>query len=63
MIIQLQALNRILEGKDYQFITNNFTVEDFLGYEDEFNFIVDHYNKHGIYRMKQHFFQSFLTLN
>lgn len=47
MIIQLQALNRILAGKDYQFIANNFTVEDFLGYEDEFNFIVDHYNKHG----------------
>lgn len=47
MIIQLQALNRILAGKDYQFIENNLTEDDFIGYEDEFNFIVNHYKEYG----------------
>jgi len=47
MIAQLQALNRILAGKDYQFIEDNFTVEDFVGFEDEFNFIVNHYKEYG----------------
>ena len=47
MLIQAQAINKILACKDYQFISDNFTVEDFLGYEDEFNFIVEHHDKYG----------------
>jgi len=48
MIIQVQALTRIIDGKDYDFIeSNGLTKEMFLGYEEEFQFIVDHYRQFG----------------
>lgn len=48
MSIQLQALTRIIDGKDYDFIeSNGLTKEMFLGYEDEFEFIVNHYKQFG----------------
>lgn len=47
-MIQIQALCRILAKQDYSFIEDNLlTVDDFIGYEAEFNFIVEHYEKYN----------------
>lgn len=49
MIVQLQVLSRIIDGKDYAFIEeNNLTREMFEGYEDVFDFIVDHYQNYKV---------------
>ena len=48
-MIQLQALNYILDSKDQSFISYNNLNEDFFSdYKDEFNFINDHIRKHAI---------------
>lgn len=48
MIIQVQAISRILAGKDYSFVEDNlFSAEDFIGYDEEFKFITEHYKKYG----------------
>lgn len=48
MIIQVQAISKILAKKDYSFIEdNNLTDELFQGYEDQFNFIVNHYKRYN----------------
>lgn len=48
MIIQVQAISKILASKDYGFIENNaFTESEFIGYEPEFNFIKAHYEQYG----------------
>ena len=45
MTSQFQILNKILQNKDYSFITlNNLTVEYFFNYQNEFNFIKTHYD-------------------
>ena len=47
MIIQVQAISKILAKKDYSFIEDNNLTEDlFTGYEQQFNFIVDHYKRY-----------------
>ena len=44
----LQIISKILETKDYSIITNNLLdVTYFTGYEEEFNFIKDHYEQYG----------------
>lgn len=43
-----QIINKILQNKDFSIVkTNALTKELFGGYEKEFEFIVDHYNKYG----------------
>ena len=45
MTSQFQILNKILQTKDYSFITlNNLTVEHFFNYPAEYEFIKTHYN-------------------
>lgn len=47
MIAQLQAISRIVEGKDYSFIEdNNLTREMFGDYAEVFDYIVDHYKQY-----------------
>ena len=47
MIVQVQAICRILAKQDYSFIEDNLlTVDDFIGYEKEFNFIKEHYDRY-----------------
>lgn len=42
---QIQALNRILQNKDFSLVTMNDLTEDFFfNYPNEFNFIKNHYN-------------------
>lgn len=47
-MITIQILNKILHSKNINFIDeNNLTQEHFVGYEDEFNFIIEHHRKYG----------------
>lgn len=47
-MIQLQILNKILNTKDASLIVlNNLNADYFSDYKDEFNFILNHYNKYG----------------
>ena len=47
-MVQLQILSKILKSKDMSFIINkDITSEQMIGYEDEFNFILNHYKKYG----------------
>ncbi len=47
-MITLQIINKVLQTGDIQLINKNaLTEEYFVGYESEFNFIVDHFNKYG----------------
>ena len=48
MLAQIQALNRILQGKDYNFIRTNALDETyFYGFESEFKFIDEHFRTYG----------------
>lgn len=48
MLAANQLLNKILQTKDYEVIkTNGLEANYFGGYENEFNFITDHYKKYG----------------
>ena len=48
MIVQVQAICKILANQDYSFIEDNLlTEEEFIGYEREFNFIKEHYEKYN----------------
>lgn len=47
-MITLQIINKVLQTGDIKLINKNaLTEEYFVGYETEFNFIVDHFNKYG----------------
>ena len=48
MLAANQIINKLIDNKDYNFIkTNGLDSSYFTGYEQEFNFIVDHYKKYG----------------
>lgn len=47
-MISLQIINKILATKDYSIISDNeLTVNHFVGFEQEFNFIKDHFEEYG----------------
>lgn len=47
-MIQLQILNKILHSKDISILEDNGINRDyFLGYENEYDFIINHYNKYN----------------
>lgn len=47
-MIQLQILNKILHSKDLSILTENGINRDyFLGYENEYDFIINHYSKYN----------------
>ncbi len=59
-MITLQILNKVIQTGDIQLITMNaLTEEYFVGYEKEFNFIVDHFNKYGNVPDKATFLSQF----
>ena len=59
-MIQLQAICKILNDKSLSFCTlNNITEEYFSEYSEEFNYIVDHYNKYGNVPDKETFISIF----
>jgi len=63
-MITLQILNKVIQTGDIQLITKNaLTEEYFVGYEKEFNFIVDHFNKYGNVPDKATFLDKFNEFN
>lgn len=47
-MITLQVLNKVLQNGDPEILLkNSLTVDYFVGYENEYNFMVDHYNRYG----------------
>ena len=47
-MIALQIISKVLNTKDYSIVSNNLLTEDyFIGYESEYNFIKNHYEKFG----------------
>jgi len=63
-MITLQILNKVLQTQDMQLINKNaLTEEYFIGYEKEFNFIVNHFNKYGKVPDKATFLANFNDFN
>lgn len=59
-MIQLQIINRILSDKSLSIVTlNGLSYEHFNKYEDEFNFILDHYDVYSNVPDKQTFISKF----
>ena len=49
MIVHSQVITRIIDGKDYSFIEDNhLTREKFPGYEEEYDFIIEYYQKYNV---------------
>lgn len=60
MIAQFQIINKVLQNKDYSFITlNNLTAEHFYGYQAEYEFIKAHYNTYHTVPDRLTFVQHF----
>jgi replicative DNA helicase len=60
MIAQFQIINKVLQNKDYSFITlNNLSVEHFYGYQAEYEFIKAHYNTYHVVPDRLTFLQHF----
>ena len=48
MLTQIQLLNKVISDKDYSIISdNNLSKDYFPQTTDEFNYIVNHYNKYN----------------
>ena len=63
-MITLQILNKVIQTGDIQLITKNaLTEEYFVGYEPEFNFIMNHFNKYGNVPDKATFLDKFNDFN
>ena len=59
-MIVLQVLNKIIESKDFTIVTeNNLTEEHFVGYENEFKFILEHFNSYKKVPNKETFLSMF----
>ncbi len=60
MTSQFQILNKILQTKDYSFVTlNNLTAEHFFNYKAEFEFIKAHYDAYRVVPDRLTFLGSF----
>ena len=59
-MIQLQVINKILEDKDFSIIESNLIDKSyFTDYEDEFNYLKEHYDKYGNVPDKETFLSRF----
>ena len=59
-MIQLQVLNKILDTKDFSIVEeNSLDVNHFNGYEKEFEFIKNHYDKYKNVPDKETFLEKF----
>lgn len=59
-MIALQIISKVLATKDYSLIENNLlTVDYFVGYEPEYNYIKDHVEKYGTVPDKATFLSKF----
>ena len=63
-MIALQVLSKVIASKDISFLEDNIlTVDYFVGFEDEYNFIIDHYKKYGNVPDKATFLSHFSDEN
>lgn len=63
-MIALQILNKVLEDKKIDFIlNNNLDVDYFIGYTEEYSYILDHYNKFKKVPDKETFLSLFPEFN
>lgn len=63
-MIALQVLNKVIQTQDPSIITeNSLTREYFTGYENEFQFILDHINNYGKVPDKATFINTFREFN
>ena len=54
-MISLQILNKVINTQDMQLITKNALTEDyFQGYETEFQYIKEHFEKYARYQIERH---------
>lgn len=59
-MVALQIISKILATKDYSIIENNLLTEEyFVGYEPEYNYIKEHYEKYGTIPDKASFLSKF----
>jgi len=59
-MVTLQIINKIIMSGKIDIILNNGLEEDhFIGYEEEFNFILKHYNKHNKVPDKETFLDNY----
>lgn len=61
-VVELQILSKILDTGDFSIVTDNDLTQEYFndtGYEEEFAFIVDHYNKYGNVPDKSTFLTKF----
>ena len=59
-MVALQIISKILQSKDFSIIDDNLlTVDYFVGYEDEFRFIAEHYEKYNNVPDKATFLSKF----
>lgn len=59
-MVTLQIINKVLQSQSMSIINDNaLTDEFFMGYESEFNFIVDHFNSYGKVPDKETFLDKF----
>lgn len=59
-VVSVQIINKILQTADFSIVIDNMlTVEHFLGFEDEFNFIKSHYEQYGNVPDKETFLAHF----
>jgi replicative DNA helicase len=59
-MVSAQVLSKVLASKEIELITaNNLTSGHFIGYEDEFNFILNHYEKYHQVPDKETFLAKF----
>lgn len=64
MVAALQIISKVLLTQDISIIENyQLTEEYFTGWEDEYNFIIDHYKKYGTVPDKVTFLDSFNDLD
>ena len=60
MIAQFQIINKVLQNKDYSFITlNNLSADHFYAYKAEYEFIKAHYNNYHTVPDRLTFLQHF----
>lgn len=63
-MVVLQIINKIIKTSDMSLIiNNNLTREMFLAYEEEFDFIYNHYTKYGKVPDKETFLNEFQEFN
>lgn len=59
-MIQLQLISKVLATQDYSLIDNYLLTEEyFVGYENEYNFLKEHFNKYGNVPDKATFLSKF----